>query len=67
MSRNARKGPFERFQLLTNIRSTKVERMLGKCWTQKQSCAEVVQTVPTLGQQKNLEPFREIWLPETKN
>ena len=26
------KGPFNRFQHLTNIRSTKVERMLGKCW-----------------------------------
>ena len=26
-----RKGPFKRFQHLTNIRSTEVERMLGKC------------------------------------
>ena len=28
----ASKGPFKRFQHLPNIRSTKVERMLGKCW-----------------------------------
>ena len=27
----SRKGPYKRFQHLTNIRSTKVERMLGKC------------------------------------
>ena len=26
------KSPFKRFQHLTNIRSTKVERMLSKCW-----------------------------------
>ena len=41
-----------------NICSTKVERMLGKCWTQK-SYAEAVQMVPTLCQQKN-QQFREI-------
>ena len=29
-----------RFQHLTNIRSTKLELMLGKCWMQKQSCTE---------------------------
>ena len=50
---------FKRFLHLNNIRSTKVEGMLGKCWTQKQSCAEAVQMVPTLRQQKN-QHFREI-------
>ena len=27
------KGPFKWFQHSTNLRSTKVDRMLGKCWT----------------------------------
>ena len=30
--RKLSEGPFKRFQHLTNIRSTKVERMLCKCW-----------------------------------
>lgn len=38
-------GPFKRNQHLTNIRSTRVERMLVKCWTQKQSRLEGFQTV----------------------
>ena len=37
--------PFKRFQHLPNIRSTNVERMLGKCWT---NVERSVQTASTL-------------------